>query len=262
EEAIKLARDLYRLIEDKCTDKIGYLEAFDEDFNPIPNDKISENDVIADKTMNTLLHIFEAYTEFYRVFPSEGVGRRLEWILSTFAEKVYNPDRRRLDVFFDTEMKPIIDLHSYGHDIEAAWLIDRGVQVLSNRSYFIRMNPITATLTHEVHDKAFDGSSLSYEAVKGEVNETRVWWVQAEALVGFMHGLKREPHRTEYKDVVNSLWAFIKDYLIDGRVNSEWFSEVNSNGKPDMELPLVDMWKCPYHNGRMCFEVLKAEIEI
>jgi len=259
EDALLLAYDLYSVIEKKCTDENGYIEAFDEVFKEIENDKLSENNITAAKTMNTLLHIIEAYTELYRVSPQKALRDRLELLLSTLAEKVYNPELRRLEVFFDAKMNPLIDLHSYGHDIEAAWLIDRAVAVMENRSYFVRMTPITATLTDEIYKTAFDGSSLAYEAEKGEVNEIRAWWVQAEAVVGFLYGHKREPKRAEYLEAARNIWDFIKNYMIDNRPDSEWYMEVDKDGFPISGKNIVDEWKCPYHNGRMCFEIIKSE---
>ena len=139
-EALETAMKLFELIENKCRDEIGYLEAFDRNFNLVDNDKLSENGVMADKTMNTLLHVFEAYTELYRVTKNSEVKAKLAWILDTFADKVYNPKLHRQEVFFDKYMNSIIDLHSYGHDIETAWLIDRGVEVLGeeNGSHYSR----------------------------------------------------------------------------------------------------------------------------
>lgn len=268
EEALLLAFNLFSLIESKCKDQIGYKDSFDEYFNEIENDQLSENGVIAKKTMNTLLHLLEAYTELYRVSAQNAGPERkaltdcLEWILSTFDEKVYNPVKRRQEVFLDEKMNPIIDLHSYGHDIESAWLIDRAVEVLGNRSYFVRMMPITAHLTDEIYKTAFDGHSLAYESEKGEVNDTRVWWVQAEGVVGFLHAYKREPKRNEYLEAARCIWNFIKNHLIDTRIDSEWFMEVTKDGDSILGRPIVEQWKCPYHNGRMCFEVIKSSIEI
>ena len=109
EEALALAKRLFSLIEEKCTDGIGYLEAFTREFHPESNEKLSENGVLADKTMNTLLHVFEAYTELYRVSRDETVGERLRWIMDVFAEKVYNPAKRRQEVFFDAGYHTILD---------------------------------------------------------------------------------------------------------------------------------------------------------
>ena len=259
EEALEMAKELFQIIETRCTDAIGYKEAFDKEFHEIENDKLSENGVIAEKTMNTLLHVFEAYTELYRVAKLPEVKERLEWILSTFADKVYNPDRHRQEVFFDAEMNSILDLHSYGHDIETAWLIDRGVEVLGEKEYEEKLTPITRDLTAQIYNVAFDGSSLANECEKGIVNEHRIWWVQAEAVVGFLNGYQKNPEKTEYLKAAKAEWNFIKEHLIDKRAGSEWFWEVDPAGIPYEGRPIVEPWKCPYHNGRMCFEVMKRK---
>lgn len=257
EEALNMAKDLVQIIETRCTDEIGYKEAFDIAFREVENDKLSENGVIAQKTMNTLLHVFEAYTELYRVAKLPEVKERLMWIMDTFADKVYNPELHRQEVFFDAEMNSILDLHSYGHDIETAWLIDRGVEVLGEKKYAEKMTPITRDLTAQIYKVAFDGHSLANECEKGVVNDHRIWWVQAETVVGFLNGWKMNPDKPEYLKAAESEWEFIKEYVIDKRPGSEWFWEVDPKGKPYAERPIVEPWKCPYHNGRMCFEVIK-----
>ena len=257
EEALAMAKELFHIIETKCTDEIGYKEAFDKEFHEVENDKLSENGVIAEKTMNTLLHVFEAYTELYRVAKLPEVKERLEWIMDTFADKVYNPKLHRQEVFFDRNMNTILDLHSYGHDIETAWLMDRGVEVLGEKKYKEKMTPITKDLTAEIYKVAFDGHSLANECEKGVVNVHRIWWVQAETVIGFLNGWQKDPEKTEYLDAAKSEWQFIKDHVMDKRQGSEWFWEVDQSGKSYEGRPIVEPWKCPYHNGRMCFEVIR-----
>lgn len=262
EEALAMAKELFHIIEEKCTDEVGYLEAFDREFHLIENDKLSENGVIADKTMNTLLHVFEAYTELYRVSKDAEVKKRLEWILDTIADKIYNPKLHRQEVFFDKNYNSILDLHSYGHDIETAWLMNRGVDVLGEEAYQKKMGPIIDDLTAQVYKVAFDGHSLANECEKGVVNTHRIWWVQAETVIGFLNGYQRNPEKKEYLEAAKSEWQFIKDYVIDKREGSEWFWEVDENGKPYPDRPIVEPWKCPYHNGRMCIEVIRRDIDV
>lgn len=257
QEALDMAKELFRIIETKCTDEIGYKEAFDKAFHEIENDKLSENGVIAAKTMNTLLHVFEAYTELYRVAKLPEVGEKLHWIMETFAHKVYNPELHRQEVFFDENMKSIIDLHSYGHDIETAWLIDRGVEVLGDPAMEALLSPITRDLTAQIYKVAFDGHSLANECERGVVNTHRIWWVQAETVIGFLNGYQKDPSRKEYLQAAESEWQFIRDHVIDKRAGSEWYWEVDENGRPYPDRPIVEPWKCPYHNGRMCMEVMK-----
>lgn len=257
QEALDMAKELFYIIETKCTDEIGYKEAFDKAFHEIENDKLSENGVIAAKTMNTLLHVFEAYTELYRVAKLPEVGEKLHWIMETFAHKVYNPELHRQEVFFDENMKSIIDLHSYGHDIETAWLIDRGVEVLGDPAMEALLSPITRDLTAQIYKVAFDGHSLANECERGVVNTHRIWWVQAETVIGFLNGYQKDPSRKEYLQAAESEWQFIKDHVIDKRAGSEWYWEVDEDGRPYPDRPIVEPWKCPYHNGRMCMEVMK-----
>ena len=261
-EALDAAMSLFNIIEDRCMDEIGYKEAFDREFREIENDKLSENGVIAQKTMNTLLHVFEAYTELYRVSKDAVVKVRLEWILDTIAEKIYNPALHRQEVFFDREMNSILDLHSYGHDIETAWLIRRGTDVLGDKAYEDKMLPIILDLTGQVYKVAFDGHSLANECEKGVVNEGRIWWVQAETVVGFLNGYQLAPDHREYLEAAKSEWEFIKEHVIDKREGSEWYWLVDKAGKPTEGEPIVEPWKCPYHNGRMCFEVIRRGIDV
>ena len=255
--ALTYAKKIFHLIEQHCTDSEGYLEAFTIDWKPESNEKLSENGVMAAKTMNTLLHVFEAYTELYRVSGDLKVKRRLLWIMDLFGEKIYNPELHRQEVFFDKHYNSILDLHSYGHDIETAWLIDRGCKVLDDPELTQKMYVITKDLTAQIYKVAFDGHSLANECDRGVVNVHRIWWVQAETVIGFLNGYEKEPEKMEYLEAAEKEWAFIRDHVIDKRAGSEWFWEVDPEGNPYPGRPIVEPWKCPYHNGRMCMEVMK-----
>lgn len=259
-EALAMAYQLYDIIELKMRDELGYKEAFDEAFHEIDNEKLSENGVMAQKTMNTLLHVFEAYTELYRVDHAPKVKEKIMWMMDLIADKIYNPELHRQEVFFDDKWNTIIDLHSYGHDIETAWLVDRSLEVIGERSYEEKLSPITKDLTNQIYKIAFDGNSLANECEKGVVNQWRIWWVQAETVVGFLNGYQKTG-REEYLEAAQKVWNFIKAHLIDQRegytAGREWYWRVEADGTPDKEMPVVEPWKCPYHNGRMCFEVIK-----
>lgn len=256
EEALEIARSLYRLVEERCKDEYGYLEAFTRSFEPADNDKLSENGVMAEKTMNTLLHVFEAYTELYRVTGEECVADRLRFMLDIMADKIYNAELGRQEVFFDRTWNSLIDLYSYGHDIETAWLIDRGLEILGDASYKKKLGQITKTITENIYKTAYIDHSLVNEAENGVVDTTRVWWVQAEAVVGFLNGYQKQPEKKEYLEAAEDIWGYIREYLIDERAGSEWFSALDKDRRP-IEKPIVEPWKCPYHNGRMCFEVIR-----
>ncbi len=257
EGALKRAWELFDLVETKGFDEGGYKEALDRAFQPAENDKLSENGVMADRTMNTLLHVFEAYTELLRVTNDNRVREKLLWILDTFRDKIYNPKLHRQEVFFDNEMNSLIDLHSYGHDIETSWLLDRGLAAVGDEKLTEKWRPIIADLVQEVYNKAYYNHSLSNECEKGVVDKKRVWWVQAEAVVGFYNQYQNAPEHREYLEAAEDIWNFIKTHVVDKRAGSEWFMHVNDAGEPETDKPIVEPWKCPYHNGRMCMEIMR-----
>ena len=262
QEALKLAYAIVDKVETVCKDEGGYLEAFDRNFTPASNEKLSENGVMAGRTMNTLLHVFEAYTELYRVDKNPKIAALMEEMLDTFADKVYNPKKRRLEVFFDKNWNSLIELNSYGHDIEASWLIDRGVEVLGSKKYEDKIYKITKDLAAHIFEVARDEASLFNECEDGKVDTKKVWWVQAEAMLGFLNGYEKDGLRKDYLEMVGKIWDYIKEYMIDHRAGSEWFNELNQDGTPIKTKEIVGPWKCPYHNGRMCFEVINRNIAI
>ncbi len=262
EEALNLALNMYDLIEDKCSDSVGYLEALTIDFKIADNDKLSENGVSADRTMNTLLHVLEGYTELFKVSGDMRVRKSLIKILDTVATKVYNPVLKRQEVFFDNSYRSLIDLYSYGHDIETSWLIDRTLEIINNPNVTNKLAPITSILANNVLEIAYDGNSMANECDRGVVNEQRIWWVQAEAVVGFMNAYTKDTSRKDYLEASENIWEFIKKYVCDSRSNSEWFYYVDKQGRPCSDKPIVEEWKCPYHNGRMCIEMIRRLEEL
>lgn len=265
-EALDLAGNLYELIEERMRDEGGYLEAFDVNFAPASNEKLSENGVEATRTMNTLLHVMEAYTELYRVTKNLGdyremrekVAQNLREMFGIIEKKIYNPVKRRQEVFFDQDYHSLIDLYSYGHDIESAWLIQRGVEVLGEEESTASMMPLVQAMTEETYKQAYVHHSMPAECEKGVVDERRVWWVQAEAITGFYNGYQNWPERAEYAEAARSIWEFVKAYvMMPGKTPTEWYWYVDKDGKPALEEPIVEPWKCPYHNGRMCMEMIR-----
>ena len=256
EEALSLAEGLYDLIEGKYRDEYGYKEAFTVDFKPQSNEHLSENGVMAEKTMNTMLHIYEAYTELYRVSGHEGAKEGMHFIADLFKDKMYHPEKHRLEVFFDSTMHSLIDLHSYGHDIETAWLLERGLEVLDEEAYHKQFLPMFADLEHEILTVAYDGESVAAECENGVVLQNRIWWVQCESMIGFYNAYQKRPDEVQYKEAVEHIWNYVKNYIIDTREGSEWYNERFYDKTVNEKEPLLSPWKCPYHNARMCYEMI------
>ena len=249
QSALDLAYAIMDVIENKCRDENGYLEAFTMDWEPHSNEELSENGVEAKRTMNTLLHCFEAYTELYRVDRNEKVRDKLIEEAEIFLKYYYNPEKKRQEVFFDLDYNTLIDLHSYGHDIETAWLMEKGIDLIGDEELAKKMKPVFRAMEEHTYEAAFDGTAFINECENGVDSTIRIWWVECEAIIGFVN-------RAKYLQAAETVWAYIRDHIVDKRPGSEWLSEVDIKNEPFSKKPIVEEWKCPYHNGRMCLEVL------
>ena len=163
--------------------------------------------------------------------------------------------KRRLEVFYDRDYRSLLDMQSFGHDIEASWLIWDAAETLlpeSNRAPYLHM---CLTLAEAVRERAFTDHGLENEVVEGKVDHTRVWWVQAETVLGFLNAYELTGASTWLRQA-EAQFAYICRAFVDPRPNSEWFWSLSESGVPT-DKPIVEEWKCPYHNGRMCMEVMK-----
>lgn len=256
ENALHLAKDLFQLVESKGFDPVAnaYKEEFDREWNEIPNEMLSENGIMADITMNTTIHVLEAYTTLFKAWPSDEVRNSLENLLQMLYEKIYDKETNYLGVFFDRKWNSLLDLKSFGHDIEASWLIDEALKALGNkRPEYIQM---VKDIAYNIADYAIqkDGSLINEEE-NGHQDLTRVWWVQAEAMVGFLNAYERTEDK-RFIGLLDNLWTYTKENIIDSRANGEWYWSVYPDGKPSRKN-IGDPWKGSYHNGRFCLEIIE-----
>ncbi|MBQ8966309.1 AGE family epimerase/isomerase [Ruminococcus sp.] len=259
-EALSLAYRLFEDIEKNTLDEYGYREAFDRQWNLVDNEALSENGLKADKTMNAILHLIEAYTELYLADGNEKVADRLKFQLGQMRDIVYTPETNALKVFFDTAFGLVGDIHSFGHDIEATWLMDRACDVLGDEELKKQFAEMDLKISHNIQAIALEDGALNNERENDKIDKTRVWWVQAEAVVGFINAYQHCGEE-EFLRSARSVWEYIKSDIIDKREGSEWYSEVAFDHKPHDYKEIVGPWKCPYHNGRMCMEVIDRGVD-
>jgi mannobiose 2-epimerase len=252
QEACALAQSVFDCLENKCRTHIGYNEQFDIAFNPLVNVKLSET-LFTPKTMNTMLHIMEAYTEFVRTAGHDRGKEALEYIYTLFMRRVFSDDKGRLDIYFDEELRPQSDEKSYGHDIEASWLLTEAS--LTAGYYEVDIKRILR-LVNVTLAEGFDGEALMNERKNGIEDTNRVWWVQAEAVVALVNAYSVTSD-TGYLQKARKIWEYIKSELIGEK---EWFWGKTKTGKP-LGGPLAGIWKGPYHNGRMFLEVIKRNVD-
>ena len=268
-QAMNLAVSIYNLLEQHALDPAygGYLEACARDWSPTDDMILSPKDMNCPKSMNTNLHVMEAYTNLYRTLQvvspdaealAAQVGKSLARLVNVTIEKIVQPDNH-LGMFFDKEWKLLADEVSYGHDIEASWLLWEAVCELNDEKLKQGIRQKVVDMAETAYKEGFDpacGCMENFSKDGGSVrNRNRVWWIQAETINGFynaweMTGLEK------YSEACLKQWKWILEYQKD-TVSGEWWNEVDSEGKPVLTEVKGGNWKTSYHNGRTCLEVLR-----
>lgn len=249
---------LFRILEDRVRDRVhdGYDEVRHADWSPCEDMRLSEKDMNAVKSMNNHLHVLEAYTNLLRIWREPELEQRLGALIDLFQERILDAGGTHFHHFFDADWRPLSHTHTFGHDIEGSWLLYEAAEVLgdtvrleSARRTALKM--AEAVLAEGVDD---DGGLL-YEALgRSIVNADKEWWPQAEAVVGLLNAWQLSGE-DRYREAAVRCWGFIQARLVD-REHGEWFWKVTRVGVPDRSLPKISIWKCPYHNGRCCLEIL------
>ena len=255
-KALEYAIKLFNSIEDHSfdTEKDGYFEAFTRTWDTIEDMRLSDKDANESKTMNTHLHVLEAYTCLYRVWKNSRLEERLRGLIGIFEKHILGPDGH-LRLFFDDDWNSGYDIVSYGHDIEASWLIHEAALVLGDEAVIGRIEKLVPAIAAAAGEGFSPEGGMIYEMNAEETDRDRHWWVQAETVVGY---LNLWDHFGTQEGLENALtcWDFIKANLID-RENGEWFWSLREDGTVNRDDDKAGFWKCPYHNGRMCMEIIE-----
>lgn len=255
EEALNLAKEFFLLIEKhKDPEFGGYFEAFTEDWQPIEDMRLSNKEANEKKTMNTHLHILEPYTNLSRIWNNEQIKVACRELIRLFTERILDKNNHHLNLFFDEKWNNKSSVISYGHDIEASWLLFEAAEVSADESLIHEINALSLKIADAVSDGIQADGSLIYETENGQSDRERHWWVQAEAVVGYMYAFQNSGV-VRYRDYAENAWNYIRDQIID-RENGEWYWSRNAAGSVNHVDDKAGFWKCPYHNGRMCLEIM------
>ena len=259
EEALSYAIRLFESIEKYSFDDVknGYCEAFTREWGEIADMRLSEKDANECKTMNTHLHILEPYTNLYRVWKDERLKTQLRNLIEIFVDKILNQDTAHLELFFDNDWNSKYRIVSYGHDIEASWLIHEAALELGDEELLKRVEPLVLRIADAASQGYTPHEGMIYEKNldTGHVDADRHWWVQAESVVGYINAYQHFG-KEDALDKAIDCWEFIQQHLLDTE-NGEWFWSIFADGTINRVDDKAGFWKCPYHNGRMCMEVIE-----
>ena len=257
-ESLNRAKAWYQILENKFWDNqhAGYIEAMTENWRPIDDMRLSEKDLNATKSMNTHLHILEAYSNLYRAWPNEKLKKSIIRLIDIFQHQIIDKRTGHFNLFFDMDWQVKSTAISFGHNIEGAWLLHEAAELIGDQEYIDKVRKTAINLVDVTLRKGLDtDGSLFNELHEAKYDKDKHWWPQAEAMVGLMDAYKIEPRET-YLTGIYKLWHFIKTHLMD-KVNGEWFWRVDANGKINPTDDKVGFWKCPYHNTRALMEVIR-----
>ena len=258
-EPLDLAIATFRLIEAHARELRygGYLEAFGRAWEPIADMRLSAIDQNDPKSQNTLLHIMEAYTNLLRLWPDAGLRQALTGLVEIMLDRVVNATTGHLGLFFANDWTLNSDKLSYGHDIEAAWLLTEAAGTLGNKGLSDRIHALAVKIADVTLAEGTDtdGGIFNQGGPNGITDSAKEWWPQAEAVIGFLNAYQLARDERHLTAALHT-WTFIETHLID-RKNGEWFRGVTRDGRLLANELKVSFWKCPYHNGRMGLEAVR-----
>lgn len=257
EKSLELAIALYKKIQKHSYDTVngGYLEAFTRDWQPIDDLRLSEKDANEKKTMNTHLHIVEGYANLYKVWKDESLRKTIIELLETIEKYFINTKTGNLRLFFDENWVEKKDVISYGHDIEAAWLLLQCAEIVEDATLIANYKKYAIQMADVTKEGIDEDGGLWYEfdPKTNELMAEKHWWPQAELMIGYFNAWELSG-KEEYLNIVFKNWDFIQKHIID-KENGEWFWGVLSDYST-MKKDKAGFWKCPYHNGRACIELI------
>jgi len=258
QESLEYAIELFRALEEHSYDPInrGYIEEASRDWSPIKNICLSSNDMNAEKSTNTHLHVMEAYTSLYRIWKNSDLERKLEELINITIYKILNPLTFQLRLFFDINWYPLSRTVSFGHDIEGSWLLYEAAKALGNEELLNQTRMVAILMAKKVFSDGIDRKhgGIFHQRENGKVKDFKEWWSQAEAVVGFTNAYQLTGESC-FLSEASRLWSFINKNIID-KVNGEWIWGTNADGSQILSHEKAGPWKSPYHNSRMCFEML------
>ena len=257
-EALELACKIFELLDTYAHDPVhgGYIEGCGNDWVSSTDPRLSQLEPVCDKSMNTLLHTMEAYTNLLRVWDEPRLRTHLSELIVIFLDHIIDPQTNHLRLFFNKDWGwDKVEPFSYGHDIEVSWLIVEAAEVLGDPALLERAKENAVKIANAVYSEALQPNGILFPESAGHRGRDMVSWVQAEGLVGFYNAYQISGNE-KFRTAAEHIWEAIDQKFID-RQHGDWFKNLNPQGTPYPDLPKMGPWECPYHHSRACFEMIR-----
>ena len=261
QEALLFAQLTFQLIERHAFDPIdgGYFESFNRAWAKSNDDLLDPKGHRANeqesKSMNTHIHLLEAYTQLYRVWPNPTLKLSIQQLLDIISSRILNQETHHYDLFFAADWSKQSDVVSYGHDIEGSWLMTEAAEVIHDQVRLPLFQKTAVQMVDSVLAEGWDQDGGLFNEGRGTtiIDDHKDWWPQAEAVVGCVNAYQITGD-SKYLAMAETIWSFIEHFII-AKEYGDWYWQVARDGTPNLEKPIVEPWKCPYHNTRACMEV-------
>ena len=256
--SLVLAQTLFQLLEKHAYDPIygGYIEGSSRKWEALADMRLSDRDLNCRKSMNTMLHVLEAYTNLLRVWEDATLKAQHRALIETFQKHIVDHSTGHFKLFFDEGWNSLLDNMSFGHDIEGSWLLFEAAEVQGDPALVKQVRETAIQIAAAVYQDGLEqDGSLPYETgPQGLVDSDKSWWVQAEAMVGFYNAYQLSGQK-RFAQAATQSWNYIQDKIVD-RTHGDWIKRLHRDGTPDNTNYKVGPWECPYHDSRACFEML------
>ena len=257
--SLELAQTLFELVERHAHDveNGGYSEGSTRAWAPLDDQRLSPKDPDAPKSMNTMLHLLEAYTNLLRVWDHARLKVQLEGLIEAFLSRILDPKTSHFGTFFDDAWRPMADAVSYGHDIEASWLLCRAAKIIGDTTLRRTVETVAVAVAEAVLNEGFDddGGLFAESSPRGDRLRGKDWWTQAEGIVGLYNAFQLTGDG-RFFDAARRCWENVQIRFID-RAGGDWFKRLTPDGTPDPSSPKAGPWECPYHHARACLEMME-----